>query len=1212
MSLKNIVPPTQFTGLHAHTSFSTFDGLGYPKDHINFITSEEQGGNSWALTDHGNGSGLAHANQHAMSLKKKGHDYRQIYGCEFYFVPSLHTWKMQYDEHRQKVKDERDNKKAKKLANSPVMINAEDEINQGGHIIEDEEETKKSSASKPQWKKYYHLVVLAKNRKGLGNLFTLIKKSYKHGFYRFPRIDFEMLKEHGEGLIVSTACVGGIASGIIYNEYKDLSFNDMNPDLLTDPVKYNTIMGRLENMVDHFTNTVGEENFFLELQFNDLGAQQMTNKMLLDLSRKTGTKLISTADSHYPSPDLWEARELYKKLGWFSNDPTKMVLPKEEELKCLLYPKNAQQMWGEFSKNYEMYDFYKGYEMDVRDSINRTHDIAWNLCEDTWIDKTAKLPTFGTKEKSAFSLLVDLVKEGLIREGLSGKQEYIDRVKEELEDIKFLGHESYFLAMTKIFDKAKLKTIFGPGRGSGSGSLVNYLLGITQIDPIPYGLLWSRFLGRHRISWPDIDTDAGDREALIEASRELFGEDAVIPVSNFNTLKLKSLIKDISKFYGVPFNEINNLTNGLQEEVMPHARNEDEEKSVFVLKHADCMKFSKKYKDFMTKYEDVGKHVETLFMENRSIGRHAGGVIVAPENDIQTCMPLISVRGELQTPWAEGMNFRHLEDNGFLKFDFLGLTLLKDVENCIRRILIKNGNENPAFSEISTFFDEHLNCRFNKQEDLKVWKHVYEDAHFTSVFQFTAEGARKFCLDAKPTDIEELAALTAIYRPGPLKANVHKKFVDAKKHAAMIEYDHPVIEDILGPTFNFVIFQEQFMLLAQKLAGFSPGESDKLRKTLVKKSLDTLDGKASEREIAKNKFVAGAKELHNLDESISTTLWETIEAFSVYGFNKSHAIAYAIDSYYSAWLHTHYEKEWLATVLQSENNSPAGLSKTIAEIKSYGYNFADLDINYSGNEWTFSEDIKAFVPPLSTVKGVGSIAMDELIKQRPFATLKEFLYDDDNKWRWSKLNKTAIRSLSQVEAFKSLDDFVSGKINNHNQLMQALTNDKQYNQLKKGLYGLTKTQYERAIKKSIVVEPLMDKLLEETNYIKDWTRIEKIDNSMTLMQSANSTLMFPDEVIKQITLHNVPSMFNIPERSKQTAWFCIIEEHKKKTKNGKVFWRFKVADNNNNTGWLRLWGDFLPEKLPDLYTLCIAEIHHDPDWGMSSSAPKVKQLNFQI
>lgn len=234
------------------------------------------------------------------------------------------------------------------------------------------------------------------------------------------------------------------------------------------------------------------------------------------------------------------------------------------------------------------------------------------------------------------------------------------------------------------------------------------------------------------------NSDAGNRDELIYAAREIFGEDAVVPVSNFNTLKLKSLVKDVAKMMGVPFEEVNAVTGPLQAEVEPLARDEDQEKSVFVLKHDDCMKYSKKYKDFMDKYPDVKEHIETLFMQNRSVGRHAGGVIVADPEDIASDMPIIGVRGEMQTSWTEGMNFRNLEDNGFLKFDFLGLTLLEDVENCIRRILQKNGNRNPTFLEIKEFFDMHLNCRFVEQDDPRVWKHVYHEGRFVGVFQFTA------------------------------------------------------------------------------------------------------------------------------------------------------------------------------------------------------------------------------------------------------------------------------------------------------------------------------------------------------------------------------------------------------------------------------------------------------------------------------------------
>ena len=1207
MKLDQIRPPTRFTGLHAHSSFSTFDGLGYPKDHIDFILSETQGMDSWALTDHGNGSGLAHARAHTVKMQKAGQKYRQLYGVEFYFVPSLERWKEQYEDHRQSVKDAKTAKEQEKRATQKIVIDAENEVEQGGHVIEDEEETKRSSANKPEWKRYYHLVVIAKNQVGLGNLFTLVKKSYKHGFYRFPRIDYKMLKEHSEGLIVSTACVGGLASGLIYREFSGLRFDELHPDLMKDPSAAQNIMKRLENMTDRFVDCVGKDNFFLEIQFNDLSAQHLTNKCLIDLSHTTGIPLISTADSHFPGPNKWQARELYKKLGWMGSKLDQSMLPKQEDLKCMLFPKNAEQMWDEFKRGHEQYDFYQGSEELVRDSIERTHDIAWQKCEDTWIDTSVKLPKFGTPEKPAFKMLADLVKGAMIRENLAGNPEYVERMKEELSDIKYLGYEAYFLAMYKIFHLAEKKTLFGPGRGSGAGSLVNYLLGITQIDPLPYGLLWSRFLGRHRTSWPDIDTDAGDRDALIDASRELFGDDAVIPVSNFNTLKLKSLVKDIAKFYGIDFTEVNKMTGPLQDEVMPHAKDENQEKSVFVLKHEDCMKYSKGYREFMEKYPEVGKHVETLFMENRSIGRHAGGVIIAPPEDLASTMPIISVRGEFQTPWTEGMNFRNLEDNGFLKFDFLGLTLLKDVENCIGRILKQQGTTHPTFADIRDFFDDHLNCRFNKQNDPEVWKHVYHDAHFTGVFQFTAPGARKFCLAAQPMSIEELAALTAIYRPGPLKANVHRKYVKSKRNAPEIKYDHPVIEKILSPTFNFVVFQEQFMTLAVELAGFTPGESDKLRKTLVKKSLDTMGKKGGEREAARKKFIQGAKDLHDIDESITKALWETIEAFSVYGFNKSHAVAYAIDSYYAAWLHTHYEKEWLATILQSENNSPKGTAKTISEIKSYGYNFVAADINYSGEEWVFSSDAGGFVPPLSSVKGVGKIAMQEIIHTRPYHDLTSLLYDENEAWQLSKVNKTALTSLCKIEALGSLEELKVGKIENHRQLLAIMTDNKNYDLLKKGLYGMTKTQVKRAKKNCEILVPALDRLISDYGILPDWSRQEKIANYVNLTSGVDSDLVFPPTLMERVRGKDIMSIHEIEPGARNVGWFCITEIIKKKTKNGKDFYRLRTINDEYQASWLRVWGSKVDNLEP--YTLWLADVHHDANWGFSTSVYKMKRVS---
>ena len=1145
---------------------------------------------AWALTDHGNGNGLAHAHSHAVKMQKNGQKFRQVYGVEFYFVPSLQQWSAEYSAHRQAVKDAKTAAAAEKKSKENVDIDADDES--GGLVVEDEDETKSIDILKDEWKRRYHLVVTARNRKGLNNLFTLVKKSYKHGFYRYPRIDFKMLKEHGEGLHVSTACLGGIYSNRIL---RGNAHNKSRQEIQND----------LQNLTDQFTDAVGVNNFKLELQFNKLPKQHVVNDFLIEHHKLTGIPLISTADSHYPTNDKWQARELYKKLGWLGKKDG-MTLPAFEDLKCELYPKNANQMWDEFLDSYPLYDFYKGNEELVRDSINRTHDIVWENFEDTWIDVSAKLPTISIPNKTPFQHLCDLVKLALIKEGLHKNKTYVDRAKYELSDIKYLGHASYFITMYEIFKKAETKTLFGAGRGSGGGSLVNYLLGITQLDPIPYNLLWSRFLGRHRVSWPDIDTDAGDRDELINAARELYGYDSVIPVSNFNTLKLKSLVKDIAKFYDIPYDEVNKVTGPLQEQVMQLAMDKNQEKSVFVLKHEDCMKYSPEYNEFMTKYPEVAEHVETLFMQNRAIGRHAGGVIIADADKLEQSMPIVGVRGELQTPWTEGMNFRNLEDNGFLKFDFLGLTLLKDVENCIYRILKKQGNKNPTFTDARAFFDKHLNCRYVKQDDPDVWKHVYADGHFCGVFQFTATGARNFAIEAQPDSIEELAALTAIYRPGPLKANVHKKYVKAKRNVSDIKYDHPIIEKILGPTYNYVVFQEQFMLLAQELSGFNPGEADKLRKTLVKKSLDTLHSKGSEKAIAREKFIKGAKELNDVPESISSKLWQDIEAFAVYGFNKSHAVAYAIGSYYAAWLHTHYETEWLAAILQSENGSPKGMSKAISEIKSFGYEIAAIDINHSGLEWEYSDELKAFVPPLTSLKGVGDKAVEEVFRNRPYNNLDELFYDEIGNWKHSKLNKTAFVSLSKMEAFKSLEEFKSQKLENHKQLHDIIINN--YNTLKKGRYGITKTAYKKAIKAGETPIDIINVLIDKFEYYMtcDWTRSEKIKNYYELSNDASDDLLFPPDLVKKLEDKEIDSIFEIDPGARGIGWFTIIEVVKKQTKKGKPFMRLKCVDNQSKSGWLRVWGSFNEDVS---YTTWLSDVHNDASWGMSTSINKMKKIN---
>jgi len=1145
---------------------------------------------AWALTDHGNGNGHAHARAHFNKMKKAGKKYRQIYGVEFYFVPSLLEWRHDYEAHMAKSRADRTGKKAQEATD----INADDEQ---GLVIENEEETKTIELDSDEWKRRYHLVVVAKNHEGLKNLFRLVKRSYKEGFYRFPRIDFEMLREHSEGLHVSTACLGGIFSNrVLRGSMQNVSDVVIQRELL--------------NIADRFVDVLQPGAFHLELQFNNLPPQHTVNRHLIDLAKKTGIPLIATADSHYPDPEKWQARELYKRLAWMGKD-INQPLPEKSDLKCELYPKNAQQMWDEYLKNREMYPFYEEHDQVVRDAIERTHDIAWNECEDTWTDTRAKLPQFDTAEKTAFQQLAATVRQTLIDHNLDKNPEYVERLEYELSDIEYLGHASYFLTMNIIFHRAKERTLLGPGRGSAPGSLVNYLLGITQIDPIPFKLLWSRFLGRHRVSWPDIDSDAGDRDVLIDEARNLFGNDAVIPVSNFNTLKLKSLVKDVAKFFNVPFEEVNAVTGPLQDEVMPHAKDDDQEKSVFVLKHEDCMKYSPAYKAMMEKYPDLEKHVSTLFMENRSIGRHAGGVLVAPEAELAETMPIIAVRGELQTPWTEGMNFRNLEDNGFLKFDFLGLTLLKDVENCIHRILNKHhGVKDPTFAQVKAFFDKHLNCRNVKQDDPEVWKHVYHEGRFVGVFQFTASGARQFCLEAKPDSIDELAALTAIYRPGPLKANVHKLYVKAKQNASKVQYDHPVIQDVLGPTFGYVVFQEQFMMLAEKLAGFTPGEADQLRKTLVKKSLDTMGKKSAEKEIAMQQFVEGAKRIHGVSEKVTVPLWETIEAFSVYGFNKSHSVSYAIDSYYAAWLHTHFETDWLSTILESATGNPDELAKTISEIKEIGYKFSPADINYSGLQWEYSEQAGAFVPPLTSLKGVGDTAVKEVMENRPYLCLDNLFWNDEGEWRHSKLNRTGLISLTKTGALFSLREFRDGTLKHHKTVHDLI--DENYEVLRKGRMGMTPTAIKRATKKGEPVIPLLDRLLPEYVQREDWTRIERVKHALDLTSMYDIDLLIPPYLRRKFDAASVPSLTRLAEKTSQSdddehlAWFCALIVNKKTTKKGKPYLQI-IALNADGKHNVKVWSPIAGEEI-DPFSIWMASVKNGGEWGFSTFGTKMRRV----
>ena len=819
-----------FVGLHAHSGVgSPFDGLGYPGEHMDFAF--ENGNDALALTDHGNMNGLAYQVQHAQKMQKEGKNFKPIFGIEAYFLPSLSKWREQLEQHRQDKKKKREIDKTK-----------------SGTTIEDEGSKR---AAKQTLNKRQHLILLAQNQTGLNNIFKLNSKSFDgDSFYRYPRMDYKMLRKHNEGIIAASACMGGVYAACYWDN------SERNEEGKIVSVNHAQMISDMRNVTMDMMDIFGDR-WYGELQWNAEPIQHEINKAIIQMHHEMGLPLISTADSHYPSDTAWKDREMYKRLGWLGKGhfPSWMSAELPESVDSIgyeLYPKNGDQMWTA----YKHYSEQIGIEYNddlIRDSIERTHQIAHERIESFMPDNEVRLPSFVVPEgQTADTTLVSACIDGLRGLKLENDKEYIERLREELNVISDRGFSKYFLTMRAIAHKANEVQLSGAGRGSAAGSLVAYALGITQVDPIKYNLLFSRFLRKDAKDYPDIDYDVSDPMELKEMLIEEWGSNTVVPISNFNTLQLRSLIKDISKFYDVPFIEANAVTSKMLTEATPIAKKVHGIKAgVYTPTFEEVMEYSDSLKRYLIKYPHIKDHVKNLYGEVRSVSRHAGGVVIGEELD--KYMPLINSGGVTQTPWSEGQNVRHLEPMGFIKFDILGLSTLKMIEGAVGHILKRHhGIENPTFDDIKKYYDEKLNPDVINLNDQKVYKDIFHKGKWAGIFQFTEKGAQNFCVRAKPKNIVNIAAITSIYRPGPLSANVHESYIEAKENPGKIKYGNEIVKEITKETYGFLIFQEQIALLAHKLGkDFSLDEGNKLRKLLTSglmqcgRSLSSLVGMVS-------------------------------------------------------------------------------------------------------------------------------------------------------------------------------------------------------------------------------------------------------------------------------------------------------------------------------------------------------------------------------
>ena len=1143
--MKNI----KFVGLHAHSGVgSPFDGFGYPQDHMDFCY--ENGGRALALTDHGNMSGLAYQVLHAKQMEKEGRDFKPIYGCEVYFVPSITEWEELYEKQRE------DKKKAKRMASQRSESN-----------IEAEGETK--SRKRNPLNNSRHLVLLAMNQEGLNNLYKMVSESHtQRYYYRKPRIDYALLSKYSSGVIGMSACLGGVYAGNYWEHHEE------GKDAVLAAMRETTT-----RMVDIFG-----DRWYGELQWNNVPEQHELNQHIIEMHKEFGIKLTSTADSHYPNPEAWKHRELYKRIGWLGRGIPEwldMNLPiGVEEIGYELYPKNGDQMW----ESYEQYSKECGYTYDddlVLQSIEETHHIAFSRIEKFFPDNTVRLPSFIVPEGAdADKHLGYMAAEGmhdiLRKRGFFGKQTksrnkmkaYSDRLEHEMKVISSRGFSKYFLTMKAVCDFGKANFLMGPARGSAAGSLVAYALGISQVDPIKYNLLFSRFLRSDATDYPDIDVDFSNAMGLKELLVKEWGWNTAVPISNYNTLQLRSLIKDISKFYDIPFTEVNAVTNTMMSEATPRAKARHGIKAgVYTPTFEEVIEFSDSLQKFFKNHPEIKDHVIGLVGQIRSKSRHAGGILIGEDLDMH--MPLISSKGVIQTPWSEGQNVRQLEPMGFIKFDLLGLSTLQMFEACIRRVLQKYFDiEQPTFEQIRNFYEERLHPDVLNLNDSAVFENIFHNGKFAGIFQFANSGMQELCKKVKPNSIEDISAVSAIYRPGPLSANVDKLYLEAKKAPHNISYEHRLLEPILKDTYGLIIFQEQISQIATTMGNnITPDDGNTLRKLLTKKGLSASKQKKKD-EIYDN-FISGCVD-KDMPRKRALALWQKLEFFGKYGFNLSHSISYGIISYQCAWLYHNYESEWMCSFLDKEPETRKEHAINIA--KSHGFDVLPVSLNKSDRDWK-SLDGNVLVAPLMSIKGLGEKAIDQILQHRPFRTAEELLFTEGVSYR--AFNKKAIDVLIRAGA---MTDLIDGRFTGDKHFWSAVCVDK------------PKT------KKKLLEN------IETYRAEKNFSEEERISSLTSLTGIFPFHLVLPQEVQDGLRRNCIPPISEF-DKDLGIGWLIPREVTKRKTKTGKPFYVVTAIDGNSETTRIRCWGVDPEKDVLHLNRPYIIKPQYNDAWGFSTRGP---------
>lgn len=942
----------KFSHLHVHTQFSLLDGAASIQNL--YKKAIKDGMPALAISDHGNMFGVFEFV--AEAYKNKGADgkpiVKPIVGCEFYITADRHQ--------KAFTKDQKDPR--------------------------------------------HHQILLAKNEEGYRNLIKLTSLGFIEGMYsKYPRIDKELILRYHKGLIATTCCLGAMVPQAILKKGEEEGENEFKWWL-----------------------NIFQEDYYVELQRHGMAEQDKVNQVLIKLAKKYKVKIIASNDSHYVEQDDFNAHDILlcintgekittPALREFSDDDIhvkdkRFAFPNDQ-----FYFKTTQEMSKAFH--------------DLPEAIDNTNEIV-DKVELLDLHRDILLPNFPIEKRFQVHTEEETIGKNVISPEALNQWEYLkhityegahhryseltDEIKEridfELFTIKTMGFAGYFLIVSDFIKAGRDKGVFiGPGRGSAAGSVVAYCIGITNIDPIKYNLLFERFLNPDRKSMPDIDTDFDDegRQKVIDYVVEKYGKNQVAQIITYGTMAAKSSIADVARVMDLPLPESRALTKmvperpGIELKRVLHApmKAKDGEKS---LEEKDGLgnddlenvkKLREIYKQEDTMLSKVLHEAERLEGSVRNTGIHAAGIIIAPK-DLTELIPVATSKES--NLWLTQIEGNVIEEAGVIKMDFLGLKTLTIIKNALQLIKQNHGVE--------------IDIDKIPLDDKKTFE-LYQHGATIGTFQFESAGMQKYLRELKPDKFDDLIAMNALYRPGPLA--YIPNFIDRKHGREAITYDLPEMEEYLKETYGITVYQEQVMLLAQKLAGFSKGDADVLRKAMGKKQKTVLDK-------MKAQFISGATEKLFPPEKLEK-IWTDWEAFAQYAFNKSHSTCYAYVAYQTAYLKAHYPAEYMAAVLNNAG-SIEKITFFMEECKRMGIKVLGPDIN---------ESLKGFAVNnkgeirfgLGGLKGVGEAAVESIISERMKNGSFVNLFDFIKRINQRTVNKKTLESLAYAGGFDCFTEY---------------------------------------------------------------------------------------------------------------------------------------------------------------------------------------------